>query len=1124
MATERELNLLIRARDEASKVIKQNKRAFDDLEGSIETMGKVSSKTFNKMPDQLNAIVDELKKTSVEFKTIANETKGFSSENRLLVNELRESIDEIKGVSSGLEGMGDELRSTSKEMQQMGDTTSRITKQNRKEFYELEKSIDQMGKVSMDRLDKLPEHLKPISQDLRKTSMEFRELGRTAGTIDELSDSLQKTGIAAKGLTSISNSGRSGIKTMQDLAKVTKKAELAALGLSENGDIRLTTEEARAALDRYQAELKDTQKSLEGLRDAGNFGAYSAGMAEMERSTMRVNRAMAAAGQGGIAYYKTLQQLGVYSSNTADFMAVSMEGYRDRFIQSVDMMTQRSTQGEKIQKNFERMGRPLQGVTGYLNGISSNLEMMARRGTPAALALAELGPTASMKELRDQMQLINRGLARMQMLSMVSGIAFLGMNYALAKMSNIVDGRLGPAFERFKETWLDALTPFIKAWTTVMVAILNGATYIGELYKAFSETYPMLSKMVGMFFLLGTALLFFMSPLAIGISRAGGLAAAFKVLWGMIGPLVQGFLAVAGYAAALAAAIVILGAVMVKLWTNSEKLRDSIVNGWNLIKSTVMAALAPLIPKFEQLKTAFLTMVSTFTGGGNTLNSIWQAIGDKVAVVVNWIVAQTLPILKAALSVFVQVVSALIDGLIFVFGKITAWWQANSTVINGFLEMAKQIFLSVFGAIKSFILQVMPEVQNTIKMAVELIKSIFEFAMPIISKVVTVAFGIVQKVMTVLWPIVVSIIKSAWENIKSVVTSGIALIQNVIQLFQNLLQGNWKAAWENVKNILSNAVTFLWNALQLFFLGKMVSSIKSFISIFTSGIRSMWTTIKTAFSTALTNIKTSLQTSWNLFTSTIKTSMSNIVNAIKSGWSNILNSVKSTLAALWSGVQSIFSAIRAGASSFVSGVKSLLSGGFQAAKNLVINAMRALYTGITSVFSTIRSSISSLKDTILSSFRSINLLSIGKDIIRGLLNGIGSMAGAVMEKAASIANSVKNTIKDALNINSPSRVMMELGRWTSEGLADGIGKAAILAKRAAANMAEGVIKPVQGIRTPVNRAGVRSGAAAGGSGGSPVTVIFQEGAFKNAFPGVTKGEEVTKAISGISLKQAFKAQ
>ena len=62
---------------------------------------------------------------------------------------------------------------------------------------------------------------------------------------------------------------------------------------------------------------------------------------------------------------------------------------------------------------------------------------------------------------------------------------------------------------------------------------------------------------------------------------------------------------------------------------------------------------------------------------------------------------------------------------------------------------------------------------------------------------------------------------------------------------------------------------------------------------------------------------------------------------------------------------------------------------------------------------------------------------IGKNIIQGLINGMSSLVSSVVSKAKSIASSVINTIKSTLGIRSPSKVMMRLGEYTAEGFSMG---------------------------------------------------------------------------------------
>lgn len=89
--------------------------------------------------------------------------------------------------------------------------------------------------------------------------------------------------------------------------------------------------------------------------------------------------------------------------------------------------------------------------------------------------------------------------------------------------------------------------------------------------------------------------------------------------------------------------------------------------------------------------------------------------------------------------------------------------------------------------------------------------------------------------------------------------------------------------------------------------------------------------------------------------------------------------------------------------------------------------------------------------------KNINLVEIGKNIIQGLINGITSMAGSVVNKAQEIANGITNTIKGALNIHSPSRVMMEMGQNVGEGMAIGMDQSQVQVAQSSANMAGATI-------------------------------------------------------------------
>ena len=91
----------------------------------------------------------------------------------------------------------------------------------------------------------------------------------------------------------------------------------------------------------------------------------------------------------------------------------------------------------------------------------------------------------------------------------------------------------------------------------------------------------------------------------------------------------------------------------------------------------------------------------------------------------------------------------------------------------------------------------------------------------------------------------------------------------------------------------------------------------------------------------------------------------------------------------------------------------------------------------------------------------------GKDLIAGFISGITSKASEVYSKAREIANKAVETIKSALDINSPSRVMMEVGKYVDEGLVIGMDRYSSKVAKSAGCVADKIVdnftKPLSAI-------------------------------------------------------------
>lgn len=82
---------------------------------------------------------------------------------------------------------------------------------------------------------------------------------------------------------------------------------------------------------------------------------------------------------------------------------------------------------------------------------------------------------------------------------------------------------------------------------------------------------------------------------------------------------------------------------------------------------------------------------------------------------------------------------------------------------------------------------------------------------------------------------------------------------------------------------------------------------------------------------------------------------------------------------------------------------------------------------------------------------------VGVDMVQGIINGIGSMAGQALSAMADLAGSMLQAAKDKFKINSPSKETMEMGKSLTEGLIKGVASTAGSAIVTVASMMVGTI-------------------------------------------------------------------
>jgi phage-related protein len=439
-----------------------------------------------------------------------------------------------------------------------------------------------------------------------------------------------------------------------------------------------------------------------------------------------------------------------------------------------------------------------------------------------------------------------------------------------------------------------------------------------------------------------------------------------------------------------------------------------------------------------------LTFFSAFTGGQQNVSGAMSAVTNFINQYKTNVIA-AFQFIKANVSAALQ---GLFSFVVSICSNLSTFWQQNGTQIM-------QAVGNVWNAIASVVKTVVTGIWNAIQ----------------------VAMPAILAVMQAIWPIVQTIIVSVWNNIKGVITGAINVIQGIIKTFAGIFTGDWRKAWEGIKQVTVGAVQFVWNAIQLTLFGKALSSAKAFLTGFKAAFTSGWTSIKSVFTNSINSIKAAVSSGFNAVKSVATTVMNGIQSAATAVWNGIkvvitgtLNAIRSIVVSVFNGIRtiitSVMNAIKSVITSIWNGIKTVVSIAVNGIRSVVISGFNALKGAVSIAMNAVKTTIVNIWNSVMSFFRGINLHEIGRNIIQGLVNGISSMAGAVIEKARSIANSIVNTIKSALDIHSPSRKTHELGQHTGEGLARGIENKEDRVKKASKTLGE---KALEGMKEATDK-------------------------------------------------------
>ncbi|OQO87176.1 phage tail tape measure protein [Enterococcus casseliflavus] len=836
--------------------------------------------------------------------------------------------------------------------------------------------------------------------------------GATGDAFEELRDQAidlgAKTAFSAKeSADGMENLASAGFDAQEIMAAMPGLLDLAAVS---GGDVALASENAATALRGFGLEADQSGHIADVFaRAAADTNAEVADMGEAMKYIAPVANAM------GLSIEETAAAIGIMSDAgvKGSQAGTTLRGALSRIAKPTKAM--RETMDELGVSFYDSEGNMI-SLQDQISLLSDSFDGLTQEQKNQALVTLY-----GQESLSGMMALIDKGPdslgALTESLEQSDGAADEMARTMQDNMNSSIEQMLG-AFESAAIVIQDILSP----------AIASIADSIGSLVEQFVSAPRWVQTTIVSLGLLAAAV----GPILFGVGKLMKLFQTMKV----------GILALRAGFTALNTAVTVVGGGVKALFAVLA------ANPIILIIGAIVAAVA-----------AFIYFWNTSEEFRDFFIGMWEGIKEAVGVAIEWIAESWSSMVEGAKNAVESVKKAWSDTKQW-FADL---WQGIKDSATGMWEGTKQAFSNGVDNIVSVwdgITQWFTDLWNGIKSTVtSIVKGIAD---GIMSRFGTLVYGVRNAFIHMSF-----FLKTLWTNLVKIAGQIFEIMKNVILapvLFvTSLISGGWEEAKNNMIGVWNNIQTAainIWTSIKAIFDSFLTNTQMAFLNIW-NGIKAalayIWTTIQTIaidtfnsivafFVETWNNIKQGTIDAWNA----LKTWLSETWESMKQGATDTWNSVKQFFVDLWE-------SIKTNTINMWNAIKDGVATAWENTKTAVINTAKGIVDGAKQAWEDLKQGVSNAIEKVKETFdqiRQIDLLQIGKDIIDGLVKGIKGKIEDVKNAVKDIAGSITGKIKDILNIHSPSRVMAELGMFTSQGLAEGMLDGARYVDRASSQIAD----------------------------------------------------------------------
>lgn len=222
----------------------------------------------------------------------------------------------------------------------------------------------------------------------------------------------------------------------------------------------------------------------------------------------------------------------------------------------------------------------------------------------------------------------------------------------------------------------------------------------------------------------------------------------------------------------------------------------------------------------------------------------------------------------------------------------------------------------------------------------------------------------------------------------------------------------------------------------------VASSMTSLMNSILTSIQSSSSTMYTAGNLLVSNLATGITNGRGYATSAMTTVINTIFNSIRGYYGNFRLAGTTLISNLSAGINSASSYSTTSITNMLSRMRNSIASYYSTFRLLGSTLISNMAGGMTAAASSVASAGGKVANGAAGSIRGYyyTYYYAGKYLVEGFANGITDYTYIATARARNMANAANNSARNALGIQSPSRVGAEIGKYFVQGFAGGINK------------------------------------------------------------------------------------